>query len=115
METTENKKGAEGMKKTKQILTLATTASLLMGSISVPAYAATTFVDINTVTWSGFQPFLNQAAELGLMSGYEDQKAINYAVAASCLKHTIEHDFNLVSVAEVENLAGGNASGRVQR
>ena len=49
------------------------------------------------------------------MSGYEDQKAINYAVAASCLKHTIEHDFNLVSVAEVENLAGGNASGRVQR
>ncbi len=72
METTENKKGAEGMKKTKQILTLATTASLLMGSISVPAYAATTFVDINTVTWSGFKPFLNQAAELGLMSGYEE-------------------------------------------
>lgn len=65
LETTENKKGAEGMKKTKQILTLATTASLLMGSISVPAYAATTFVDINTVTWSGFKPFLNQAAELG--------------------------------------------------
>ncbi len=50
-----------------------------------------------------------------LMSGYDDQKAINYAVAASCLKHTIEQDFNLVSVAEVENLAGGNASGRVQR
>ena len=72
LETTENKKGAEGMKKTKQILTLATTASLLMGSISVPAYAATTFVDISTVTWSGFKPFLNQAAELGLMSGYEE-------------------------------------------
>lgn len=72
LETAENKKGAEGMKKTKQILTLATTASLLMGSISVPAYAATTFVDINTVTWSGFKPFLNQAAELGLMSGYEE-------------------------------------------
>ena len=72
LETTENKKGAEGMKKTKQILTLATTASLLMGSISVPAYAATTVVDINTVTWSGFKPFLNQAAELGLMSGYEE-------------------------------------------
>ena len=44
-----------------------------------------------------------------LMSGYDDQKAINFAVAASCLKHTIEHDFNLVSVSEVENLAGGNA------
>ena len=50
-----------------------------------------------------------------LLSGYDDQKAINFAVAASCLKHSIEHDFNLVSVAEVEALAGGNASGRVQR
>ena len=50
-----------------------------------------------------------------LVSGYDDQKAINFAVAASCLKHSIEHDFNLVSVSEVENLAGGNASGRVQR
>ncbi|MCD8121664.1 MAG: sugar kinase [Clostridiales bacterium] len=50
-----------------------------------------------------------------LLSGYDDQKAINYAVAASCLKHSIEHDFNLVSVEEVESLAGGNASGRVQR
>ena len=50
-----------------------------------------------------------------LLSGYDEQKAINFAVAASCLKHTIEHDFNLVSVAEVEALAGGNASGRVQR
>ena len=50
-----------------------------------------------------------------LMSGYESQKAINFAIAASCLKHTIEHDFNLVSISEVENLAGGNASGRVQR
>lgn len=47
--------------------------------------------------------------------GKNNQDAINFAVAASCLKHTIEHDFNLVSVAEVESLAGGNASGRVQR
>ena len=43
------------------------------------------------------------------------QEVINFAVAASCLKHTIENDFNLVSVAEVEALAAGNASGRVQR
>lgn len=50
-----------------------------------------------------------------LLSGYDEQKAINFAVAASCLKHSIEHDFNMVSVAEVESLAGGNASGRVQR
>ena len=50
-----------------------------------------------------------------LLSEYDEQKAINFAVAASCLKHSIEHDFNLVSVSEVEALAGGNASGRVQR
>ena len=50
-----------------------------------------------------------------LLQEKKPQDAINFAVAASCLKHTIEHDFNLVSVAEVEALAAGNASGRVQR
>lgn len=50
-----------------------------------------------------------------LLSEYEDQKAINFATAASCLKHSIEQDYNLVSVQEVEALAAGNASGRVQR
>lgn len=50
-----------------------------------------------------------------LLTGKDSQKAINFAVAASCLKHTIENDFNLVSVSEVEALAAGNASGRVQR
>ena len=50
-----------------------------------------------------------------LMNGYEQQEAIDYVVAASCLKHSIEHDYNLVSEKEVKALAGGNASGRVQR
>ncbi len=45
----------------------------------------------------------------------DDQKALNFAVAASCLKHTIPGDFNLVSVEEVEKLMGGDASGRVAR
>ena len=45
----------------------------------------------------------------------DDQKALNFAVAASCLKHTIHGDFNLVSVQEVEALASGNKSGRVSR
>ena len=51
----------------------------------------------------------------GLLSGKDDQAAINFAVAASCLKHSILGDFNMVSVAEVENLAKGNANGRIQR
>ena len=50
-----------------------------------------------------------------LINNYEPQKAIEFAVAASCLKHSIEGDYNMVSVKEVETLAGGNASGRVQR
>lgn len=50
-----------------------------------------------------------------LSCGYKPQKAIEFAVAASCLKHTIEHDFNEVTVAEVEKLMNGDGSGRVQR
>ncbi len=50
-----------------------------------------------------------------LYKAYEPQRAVEFAVAASCLKHTIEHDFNLVSLAEVEALANGKGSGRVQR
>ena len=50
-----------------------------------------------------------------LVNGAEPHRAIEFAVAASCLKHTIEGDYNMVSVAEVNNLAGGDASGRVQR
>ncbi len=50
-----------------------------------------------------------------LASGFDDKKSIEFAAAASCLKHTIEHDFNLVSVKEVETLMNGNGSGRVQR
>lgn len=45
----------------------------------------------------------------------EPQQAIRFAVAASCLKHSIQGDFNYVSAAEVEALAGGNVTGRVQR
>lgn len=45
----------------------------------------------------------------------DDQKALEFAVAASCLKHTIYGDFNLVTVSEVENLMGGDGSGRVSR
>ena len=50
-----------------------------------------------------------------LLCGYENQKAIEFAVAASCLKHSIETDFNYVSVDEVTTLMNGDGSGRVQR
>lgn len=50
-----------------------------------------------------------------LTAGYDSQAALEFAVAASCLKHSIEGDFNAVSAAEVLALAGGDGSGRVQR
>ena len=50
-----------------------------------------------------------------LLSGKSTQEAIEFAVAASALKHSVEGDYNRVSVAEVEKLAGGDGSGRVQR
>ena len=51
----------------------------------------------------------------GLLTYQDQAKALEFAVAASALKHTIPGDFNLVGVKEVESLAGGNANGRVQR
>lgn len=50
-----------------------------------------------------------------LATGKKPQETIDFAVAASALKHSIEHDFNHVTVAEVETLAAGNGTGRVQR
>lgn len=50
-----------------------------------------------------------------LSNGYSMQDTIEFAVAASCLKHTIEGDYNMVSVDEVLKLAKGDGSGRVQR
>ena len=51
----------------------------------------------------------------GLRSYDDVQRALDFAVAASCLKHTIPGDFNLASVSEVEKLMGGDVSGRVSR
>lgn len=50
-----------------------------------------------------------------LMSGYEPQKAIEFAVATSCLKQATEYDFSISSLDEVNKLVNGDGSGRVQR
>ena len=51
----------------------------------------------------------------GLLTYADDQQTLNFASAASCLKHTIYGDYNQVSVQEVETLMQGDASGRVSR
>ena len=50
-----------------------------------------------------------------LLIGYSTQAAVEFAVAASALKHTIEGDYNMMTVSEVEKLADGDGSGRIQR
>ena len=49
------------------------------------------------------------------LNQYDPQSAIEFAAAASCLKHSVDGDMNMVSVSEVQKLAGGDGSGRVQR
>lgn len=50
-----------------------------------------------------------------LLDGGDSRRAVEFAAAASCLKHTVPGDFNMVTVDEVDLLCGGDASGRVQR
>ena len=50
-----------------------------------------------------------------LLNGKSTQDAVEFAVAASALKHSIEGDYNMMTVSEVEKLAGGDGSGRIQR
>ncbi|MCI8439578.1 MAG: hypothetical protein HFF73_08700 [Oscillospiraceae bacterium] len=50
-----------------------------------------------------------------LLTGKDTQAAVEFAVAASALKHSVEGDYNMVTVSEVEKLAGGDGSGRIQR
>ena len=67
-----------------------------------------TFAKVGVMTFGGGLIY-------ALLNGKDSQSAIEFAVAASALKHSIEGDFNRVTVSEVEKLAGGDGSGRVQR
>jgi 2-dehydro-3-deoxygluconokinase len=77
---------------------------------SAPTYQITDIVD----RVGGGDSFMGGLI-YGLMTYDNDQQALDFAVAASCLKHTIHGDFNLVTVDEVEKLMSGDASGRVSR
>ena len=70
---------------------------------------------INIVDRVGGGDSFGGALIYALTENYVPQEAIGFAVAASCLKHTIEHDFNEVTVDEIKKLMTGDGSGRVQR
>lgn len=89
-------------------------AGMLYDSASDEAKFSTTY-HVHIVDRVGGGDSFGGGLIYSLITGKDDQKAIDFAVAASCLKHSVEHDFNMMSVAEVEALAAGNASGRVQR
>ncbi|MBO4366991.1 MAG: sugar kinase [Clostridia bacterium] len=78
------------------------------------AYFSKTY-DIHIVDRVGGGDSFGAGLIYALSNGEEPQTAIEFAVAASCLKHSVEGDFNMVSLQEVRQLAAGNASGRVQR
>ena len=70
---------------------------------------------INIIDRVGGGDSFGGALIYSMLQGWDSEKTIEFAVAASCLKHTIEQDYNLVSVSEVIALATGSGSGRVQR
>ena len=93
------------------------TAITLRGSLSATdnnAFFSRTY-SIHIVDRVGGGDSFGGGLIYSLLSGFSSQEAVEFAAAASCLKHTIEHDFNLVTPDEVTSLAGGNTSGRVQR
>lgn len=89
-------------------------AGMLYEAAADKAYFSTTY-HMHIVDRVGGGDSFGGGLIYSMLSGYDAQQTIDFAVAASCLKHSIEHDFNHVSVAEVAALAAGNASGRVQR
>ncbi len=123
-----NKAGYIGVaKQLSEKFNIATVAFTLRGSLSasINTWAAMLYVDskayfspqytIQIVDRVGGGDSFSGGLVYSLINEYDEQEAINFAVAASCLKHTIEHDFNLVSLDEVKSLVAGNASGRVVR
>lgn len=79
------------------------------------AYVSRTFDILPIIDRIGGGDSFAGALIHGFLAGWPLQRSIDFAVAASCLKHSIPGDFNLVSLAEVEELVAGDVSGRVRR
>lgn len=103
-------------------------ATTLRGSRSASSNSWAAILSDGTTAWASpvydIEPIVDRvgagdafsgALIFGLLTGMGGQATIDFATAASCLKHSIPGDFNQVSVTEVNRLVGGDASGRVQR
>jgi len=89
-------------------------SGMLYDALDQAAYFATDYA-IHIVDRVGGGDAFAGGLIYALLHGHDCQRAVDFATAASCLQHSVEHDFNLVSVAEVEALMRGDASGRVRR
>lgn len=83
--------------------------------VSGQSYLSRTYDILPIVDRVGAGDAFSGALIYGVIAGFEPQRCIDFAVAASCLKHSIAGDFNLVSVEEVERLVAGDQAGRVRR
>jgi len=89
--------------------------SAMLYSATTDAYSFSKKYDLHIVDRVGGGDSFGAGLIYSLLSGKNTQEAVEFAVAASALKHTIEGDYNMVTVAEVEKLANGDSSGRIQR
>jgi 2-dehydro-3-deoxygluconokinase len=103
-------------------------ATTLRGSRSASSNAWAAILSNGTQSWVSrtyeIEPIVDRvgagdafsgALIYGLLNDLDEQAVVEFATAASCLKHSIPGDFNHVPVAEVDRLVGGDSSGRVQR
>ena len=89
--------------------------SAMLYDVSGDEYCFSKKYDLHIVDRVGGGDSFGGGLIYALLNGKSTQEAVEFAVAASALKHAIEGDYNLVTVAEVERLAGGDGSGRIQR
>ena len=89
--------------------------SAMLYDVNADEYCFSKKYDLHIIDRVGGGDSFGGGLIYALMNGKTAQGAVEFAVAASALKHSIEGDYNMVTLAEVEKLAGGDGSGRIQR
>ena len=89
--------------------------SAMLYNVATGEYCFSKKYDLHIIDRVGGGDSFSGGLIYSLMTGKSTQAAVEFAVAASALKHSVEGDYNMVSLAEVEKLAGGDGSGRIQR
>ena len=89
--------------------------SAMLYNVAADEYCFSKKYDLHIIDRVGGGDSFGGGLIYSMLTGKSTQAAVEFAVAASALKHSIEGDYNMVTVAEVEKLAGGDGSGRIQR